>query len=258
MEHLTISGVSVPKVGLGTWALRGETCRDVVRLALDLGYRHIDTAEMYGNEQAIGEALALSSVARDDIFLTSKVWQNHMTYADVLATCDQSLADLGTDYVDLYLIHWPVSHVPIDETVSALDELQRTGRTRHIGVSNFSVAQQRSAQSASQFGILTNQVEFNPWRQPRQVLSACQESDVLVTAYTPLARGRVLSSDTLAAIGSRYDKTAAQVTLRWLIQKPNVITIPKAANPDHLRENLEVFDFELDGDAVMQIDGLVS
>ncbi len=258
MEHLEIRGSSIPSIGLGTWALRGETCQQVVLAALELGYRHIDTAEMYGNELAIGEALKKSSVRREEIFLTSKVWQTHMHHNDVLEACDRSLADLGTDYVDLYLIHWPVAHVPIRETVGALDEIQHSGRARHIGVSNFSAAQLGEAQAASQSGIFCNQVEFNPWRRPGEVLAACQQSNVLVTAYTPLAHGSVEQDDVLNQVGSRYGKTAAQVTLRWLIQKPNVVAIPKASSRKHLSENLAIFDFELDAQAVKAIDDLSS
>jgi len=256
MKTLDIQGARVPRIGLGTWALRGETCQETVLAALDLGYRHIDTAEMYGNERAIGHALAKSCLPREELFLTSKVWRNHMHHDGVLEACDQSLEDLGTEYLDLYLIHWPVTDVPIDETVGALDELQRSGRVRRIGVSNFSAAQLAEAQKVSQTGIFCNQVEINPWRYPADVLAACQASDVLVTAYTPLARGRVQSSDVLRDVGDSYGKTAVQVALRWLIQKPNVVAIPKASSRDHLEQNMAVFDFELDSRAMEAIDNL--
>ena len=258
MKTLDVRGTNVPRIGLGTWALRGETCQEILLLALDLGYRHIDTAEMYGNERAIGRALAQSGVPRQELFLTSKVWQNHMRHDDVLEACDRSLEDLGTDYLDLYLIHWPVTDVPVDETVGALDELQISGRARRIGVSNFSVAQLAEAQGACQTGIFCNQVEINPWRYPSDVLAACQASDVLVTAYTPLARGRVQRSDVLREIGDGHGKTAVQAALRWLIQKPNVVAIPKASSRDHLVQNLAVFDFELEADEMAAIDALSS
>lgn len=258
MEHLVIQGTSIPRIGLGTWALRGDACEEVVVAALELGYRHIDTAEMYGNERAIGRALARSGVPREELFITSKVWQNHMHSEQVLEACDQSLKDLGTDFLDLYLIHWPVASVPIPETIGALDELQRLGRARHIGVSNFNRAQLREAQQASRSGVFCDQIEVNPWRFPTDVVAACQEADVLVTAYTPLARGAVGSSDVLGEIGRRCGKTAAQVALRWLIQQPNVAAIPKASSREHLAENLAVFDFTLDAEATGAINNLAN
>lgn len=256
MNTIDVRGTSVPQIGLGTWALRGETCHKTVLMALDLGYRHIDTAEMYDNERAIGRAIAQSRVPREELFLTSKVWRDHMHHGDVIKACDRSLEDLGADYLDLYLIHWPVADVPIDETVGALDELQHSGRARRIGVSNFSAAQLAEAQEASQAGIFCNQVEINPWRHPGDLLAACQASDVLMTAYTPLARGRVQSSDVLREIGATHGKTPVQVALRWLIQKPNVVAIPKASSREHLEQNLAVFDFELDNAAMEAIDDL--
>ncbi len=256
MEYLNIRGTSVPRLGLGTWALRGQACLEAVQAALAAGYRHIDTAEMYDNERAIGAAMERSSVGREDIFLTSKVWKNHMRRDDVLTACDRSLEALGTDYIDLYLIHWPVVDVPIRETVGALDELQESGRARHIGVSNFNAAQLAEAQAASRTGIFCNQVEFNPWRRPAEVLAACQKSQVMVTAYTPLARGRVERSSVLEEVGDRFGKTAAQVALRWLIQQPCVVAIPKASRRDHLEENLAIFDFVLDQTAIAAIDAL--
>jgi 2,5-diketo-D-gluconate reductase B len=210
MEHLGIRGISVPRIGLGTWALRGETCEEVVAQALELGYRHFDTAEMYRNETEIGRALKRAGVPREELFLTSKVWRNHMHYDGVLRACEQSLTELGTDYLDLYLIHWPNPEVPIEETVSALDELQRSGRARCIGLSNFGLSELRAAQAASRVGIFCNQVEFNPWEQPTAVLEACQAEDVLVMAYTPLARGRVQRSEDLRQIGDRFGKTPVQ------------------------------------------------
>jgi 2,5-diketo-D-gluconate reductase B len=256
MQHLDIQGARVPLIGLGTWALRGETCEDAVLAALDIGYRHIDTAEIYGNERAIGKAWQRSGVPRHQLFITSKVWQNHLHHDDLLAACDQSLEDLGTDYLDLYLIHWPVAGVPISETMAALDELQSAGRARHIGVSNFGVVQLREAQQVSHSGIFCNQIEVNPWRRPDDIVSACQASNVLVTAYTPLARGRVAQSNVLLEVARRHGKTAAQVVLRWLVQQPGVVTIPKASTREHLEENLDVFDFALDDHDVDAINAL--
>jgi 2,5-diketo-D-gluconate reductase B len=255
MEFATIKGEKVPKIGLGTWALRGDACRQTVAEALALGYRHIDTAEMYGNEEPIGEALAECGLPRDEIFVTTKVWNSHLKRAQVLAACRRSLERLGLDFVDLYLIHWPAHDVPVEETMEALDELHGAGLIRHAGVSNFEVDLMARAQRASQSGVFCNQVEYNPWNQEPDLLKVCQAQDIMLMAYTPLARGRVSNSEVLVKLGSRHEKTPAQVALRWLTQMDHVVTIPKAANGAHLRENLALFDFQLTEAEMAQVSG---
>lgn len=256
MENLEIRNIAIPVVGLGTWALRGRQCTETVLTALDMGYRHIDTAQMYGNEAEIGKALSDTDVSRDDIFLTTKILESNLRRDQVLRSVQDSLRKLRTNYVDLLLIHWPSRSVPIPETIGAMNDLQHDGKVKHIGVSNFSVVQTREAQDASDTPIFTNQVEYHPMENREALLQFCREHDMILTAYSPLAKGRVNRNKTLKTIGGRHEKSAAQVALRWLIRQQNVIAIPKASGRDHLMENLEVFDFELTDEDVGEVDAL--
>lgn len=253
MEYLKIQGATVPVIGLGTWALRGKKCTETIHTALELGYRHIDTAQMYGNESAIGKALAETTVPREEIFLTTKIMESNLRHENVLRSVQGSLRQIQTDYADLLLIHWPNRSVPISETIQAMNTLQDDGMVKHIGVSNFSVSQIRKAQDASGTPILTNQVEFHPLREQQAILEYCMENNLILTAYSPLAKGRVTRNSTLADIGRPYGKTPAQIALRWLIQQKNVAAIPKASGREHLEQNLDVFDFELSPDEVRRI-----
>lgn len=258
MEYVEIGDARVPKIGIGTWNMRGDSCRRALLGALEMGYRHVDTAEMYGNEHEVGRALAESGLPREELFLVTKVWTNHLRHADVLKACARSLEQLDTSYADLYLIHWPGSDVPIAETIGAMELLVQEGKVRQIGVSNFSTAQIQEARSASSIPVFCNQVKFSPLHPQPRLLPYCQEHDILLTAYTPLEKGRVGTTETLQQIGDKYDKTAAQVALRWLIDKELVAAIPKASNPDHQRENLEIFDFSLEEEDRRAIDRLES
>ena len=252
MESVTVQGVEVPAIGFGTWQLKGEDCRLAVEDALTLGYRHLDTAQMYDNEAAVGDAIEHSAVDRDDVFLVTKVLRRNLAYDDVLASVDASLDRLGTD-IDLLLIHAPSRSVPIEESIEAMNQLQDTGVVRHIGVSNFSVPQLQDAIDASDTPILTNQVEYHPFERQDDVLEFCIDNDIMLTAYSPVAEGRVTGNDVLREIGETYGKTPAQVSLRWLIQQENVSAIPKAASREHREENLDVFDFELTDEEMAQI-----
>jgi diketogulonate reductase-like aldo/keto reductase len=245
MEYETVRGVSVPEVGLGTARMTGSTCESAVTTALELGYRHVDTAQMYDNEAAVGAAVAASSVDREDVFLTTKLLRTNLRREDVFSSVETSLEKLGTDYVDLLLIHAPSPTVPIEETVGAMNDLQAEGHVRHVGVSNFNVYGMESAQEASETAILTNQVEYNPFTDQADTLEWCRENDALLTAYSPLNVGRGLDDETLRAVADRHGKSPAQVVLRWLVQQEHVVTIPKSAHREHLAENLDVFDFEL-------------
>ncbi|PSQ19372.1 aldehyde oxidoreductase [Halobacteriales archaeon QS_8_69_26] len=247
MEYVTAAGVEVPALGFGTWPMTGETCREAVESALDLGYRHLDTAQMYDNHDAVGAAIANAGVDREAVFLTTKILRRNLAYDDLLETFAADLDDLGTDYVDLLLIHAPSRSVPIEESIRAMNRLQSEGRVDHIGVSNFSVDQLRTAIGASETPILTNQVEYHPYRDRSDLLPVCIEEDVILTAYTPFADGRVHDEAVLREIGDRYGKTPAQVTLRWLLQQTSVAAVPKARSRTHQRENLDVFDFRLTG-----------
>ncbi len=256
MEYETVRGVSVPEVGLGTARMTGATCESAVTAALELGYRHVDTAQMYDNEAAVGAAVAASSLDREDVFLTTKLLRTNLRREDVFSSVETSLEKLGTDYVDLLLIHAPSPTVPIEETVGAMNDLQAEGRVRHVGVSNFNVYGMESAQEASETPILTNQVEYNPFTDQTDTLAWCRENDALLTAYSPLNVGRGLDDEALRAIADRHGKSPAQVALRWLVQQEHVVTIPKSARREHLAENLDVFDFELTDDEMATVSDL--
>jgi diketogulonate reductase-like aldo/keto reductase len=255
MESVTVRGVDVPALGLGTWKLRGNECRETVETALDLGYRHIDTAAYYGNQREIGDAIADSPVDREELFVTTKVRGSNLAAGDVRKSFANSREALGLDIVDLFLIHWPSSSVPITETIGAMNDLQSEGSLQHIGVSNFSVLQLREAIEASKTPILTNQVEYHPFENRSDLLAFCIDHDVMLTAYSPFDQGasRVLDNDSLAEIGATYDKTPAQVALRWLIQQEVVSAIPKATSREHLASNVDIFDFELSDEEMAQV-----
>ena len=247
MEEIQVQGASVPALGLGTWQLTGRACRETVATALEMGYRHVDTAQAYGNERAVGRGIAAADVDRDDLFLVTKLDVRNRTPERVRRSTRKSLERLGTDYLDLLLIHQP--NVPLvaslAETLGAMNDLVDDGLVRHVGVSNFPRSMLRRARETSSAPILTDQVQYHPYWDQRNLLTYCRIHDVLLTAYSPLARGGVLEDPVLVTIGNRYDKTPAQVALRWLVQQEDVATIPKASSRDHLAENLAVFDFEL-------------
>jgi len=226
--------------------LRGRTCHDMVRFALEIGYRHIDTAAIYGNEEDVGAGLAASGIAREEIFLTTKVWSSSLSHEAVLRGADESLKRLGTDYIDLFLIHWPSRSVPLAETLGAMSELQANGKIRHIGVSNFNVALMREAIETLKVPIVANQVEYHPYLSQNRVLDYCQRAGITLAAYCPVAEGHAAKDKTLRRIGAKYDRSAAEVALRWLLHQDMVSVIPMTANPDHCRVNLSVFDFSLD------------
>jgi 2,5-diketo-D-gluconate reductase B len=256
MDTIDLQGRPMPVLGLGTWQLSGSACERAVRTALDIGYRHIDTAEMYGNESEIGRAVAAGSVPRDKLFITTKIWTNHLRARDVGPTAEASLRKLRTDYVDLLLIHWPNPSVPIGETLGAMQKLAAAGKARAIGVSNFPVALMREAVETLNAPIVCNQVEYHVRLDQRPVLDYARRHRLAVVAYCPLGRGRLVDHPVLSRIGHKHGKTAAQVALRWLIQQPGVAAIPKSASEQNLRTNFEIFDFALDGDDLAAIAGL--
>lgn len=256
MKYLDIKGARVPALGLGTWQLSGRGCFEAVRQALDLGYRHIDTAQMYGNETEVGWAIRESGLARDAIFLTTKLAPGNLGAAAVKRTAEESLRRLATDHVDLLLIHWPTGEVPLAETLRALAALRDAGKTRHIGVSNFNVALLQEAIETHGADLLCNQVEYHPYLSQRAVLAAVRRHGLKLTAYSPLARGRVQRDPALAAIARKYGKSPAQVALRWLLDQDGVVAIPKAASRAHLAANIEIFDFTLGAEDRAAIDAL--
>jgi len=243
MIHRQIRGARVPALGLGTWELRGDGCVRAVDHALALGYRHLDTAQGYVNEAEVGAGLRRSGVPRDEVFLTTKVRPRSFGHADLLRSTEASLAALEVDAVDLLLLHWPNPEVPLEETLGALHEARERGLTRHVGVSNFPPSLLRRAVAAGP--TLTDQVEYHPFLSQTTLLELADDFDLLITAYSPVARGKVLHDPTLIAIGDGHGKTPAQVALRWLVQQPRVVAIPKAASPVNQAANLDIFDFEL-------------
>jgi diketogulonate reductase-like aldo/keto reductase len=244
MRTLTIQGVSIPKLGLGTSELQGDVARRMVRYALDIGYRHIDTAQSYRNEADIGAAIHTSSVSRDDIWLTTKVAPNRFRGGDLQRSAQDSVRQLQT-VPDLLLLHWPNAEVPLRETIAALNDTRRQGLARHIGVSNFTVALLREALAFTDEPLLVNQVEYHPFLSQRAVLDVLRANGVALTAFSPLALGRVFRDDTLRQVGKRYGKGPGQVALRWLLQQEGVVAIPRTSSQANARANLRIFDFEL-------------
>lgn len=256
MKYLDIKGAHVPALGLGTWQLGGRGCFEAVRHALDLGYRHIDTAQMYGNETEVGWAVRESGLTRDQIFLTTKLAPGNHAAAAVRRSTEESLHRLATDHVDLLLIHWPTGEVPLGETLGALAALRQAGKARHIGVSNFNVALLEEAVAMHGADLLCNQVEYHPYLSQRAVLAAVRRHGMMLTAYSPLARGRVQHGPVLTRIGAAYGKSPAQVALRWLLDHDGVVAIPKASSRAHLAANLAIFDFTLSAADCAAIDAL--
>lgn len=256
MEHVDVGGATVPKLGLGTWQNTGPTCTEMVRTALDLGYRHVDTAQVYDNEQQVGEGIAQSDVDREEVFLTTKVWRSNLRRDAVRESVAESLDKLGVDSVDLLLIHWPHPRVPVEETLGAMAALREEGLVEHIGVSNFTRAQLHEARDAVDAPIVADQVLYHPYKDQSDLHDYCVDSGIALTAYSPLARGDVLDDPTLTEIGERYDKSPAQVALRWLVQQEGVVAIPKTTSREHLADNLAVFDFELTDDEMARIGSL--
>lgn len=248
-------GDEMPVLGLGTWQAEGDECYESVKKALELGYRHIDTAEMYDNEEEIGRAVADSDVDREDIFITSKLWFSHYKPEDAVKACEESLKKLQTDYLDLYLLHWPEQGTSLKNTIEALNKLVEEGKVRNIGVSNFSNKRFEKAQSYSDVPLACNQVECHPYLQQNKILEFCKEKGVAMTAYSPLARGEVFDNEVLKEVAEKHDVSVAQVALRWQIQR-GAIVIPKATTEEHIKDNFAVLDLELDADDMEKINNL--
>jgi 2,5-diketo-D-gluconate reductase B len=252
--YVTIQGEQLPALGFGTWQLTGDQCRQSVSDALTLGYRHVDTAQAYDNEAEVGQGIRNAGVDRDDIFLTTKIMRNNFTAEAVAEVVPDSFRRLGVDVIDLMLLHWPSEDVPIGETLTALRRFQDKGQIRHLGVSNFSSSLVDEARKHAI--IFCNQVVYHPFEEQDELLAQANEYDYLLTAYSPLARGRVTQSQELGDIAETHGKTPAQVTLRWLLQQDNVCAIPKAASEAHRRSNCDIFDFELNREDMVRISRL--
>jgi 2,5-diketo-D-gluconate reductase B len=243
MQTVEANGARIPIIGLGTWQLTGDTAARMVREALRIGYRHIDTAAMYGNEADVGEGIRAAGMPRDELFLTTKVWLDDLGARDFRRSVEQSLKKLKLPYVDLVLIHWPNARVPLSETIAAMAEVKRDGLARHIGISNFTVALLEEATELSN-ELVTNQIELHPYLDAGKVIAACRQHGLSVTAYCPIARGSAVGDRVMGRIGEAYGKTAAQVCLRYLVQQ-GIIVIPRTSKVERLRENFSIFDFSL-------------
>jgi diketogulonate reductase-like aldo/keto reductase len=248
-------GVRIPLVGLGTWELRGRACARVVEQALRLGYRHIDTAEMYDNEREVGEGLRASGVRRAEVFVTTKIWPSHFTPRELERAARDCLARLRLSEVDLLLLHWPNPQIPLAETLGALAKAKRDGLARHIGVSNFTVALIEQAVRETSEPLVCNQIECHPFLDQSKVIAACRSHQLAVVAYSPIARGRAHDDKVLARIGAVHGKTAAQVSLRFLVQQ-NIVVIPRTNKVERLTENAAIFDFTLSAQEMAEIAAL--
>ncbi|WP_435349492.1 aldo/keto reductase [Haloarchaeobius sp. HRN-SO-5] len=253
MEYETLQGTSVPKIGFGTWQLPGQECYAAVKMALSAGYRHVDTAQAYGNERYVGNAIHDSDVDREDVFLTTKVRPDRFSPSNLKRSVADSLHRLDTDYLDLLLLHWPNPLVDLRDTMEAMADLVERGDVHRVGVSNFSKKRLMKAQRVSPEPIFTDQVKFHPFKPQRELLRYCQDSDVLLTAYSPLATGGILDDDVLRVIGRKYDKTPAQVALRWATQHERVVAIPQSSSRAHIEQNVDIFDFKLTRDELDRI-----
>ncbi|MFZ3353185.1 MAG: aldo/keto reductase [Xanthobacteraceae bacterium] len=255
MPSIAANGANIPLVGLGTWELRGRACARVVEQALRLGYRHIDTAEMYDNERDVGEGLRASGVKRSEVFVTTKIWPNHFTPRDLERAARDCLARLRLGEVDLLLLHWPNPNVPLAETIGALCKAKRDGLARHIGVSNFTVALIEQALAAATESLVCDQVECHPFLDQSKVLAACRSHGMALVAYSPLARGQFRRNEVLNRIGAMHQKTAAQICLRYLVQQ-GIVVIPRSSKLERLTENASLFDFTLGESEMAEIAGL--
>ena len=254
MLTVDVQGVTVPKLGFGTWQLEGDDCERGVAHALEVGYRHIDTAQDYGNEDGVGKGIKASGVDRGDIFLVDKLSNANHSPKDVEHSTEESLRKLGTDYIDLLLIHWPVEIEEVDATLTAMQQLQDDDKVRYLGVSNFTLTQLRHVLDLAP--LICDQVEYHPFLQQSALLDLARERDLVITAYSPLARGAVLDDDVLSEIAQAHDATPAQVSLRWLLQHDRVAAIPKSASPEHIEANLAALDIELSDEEMSRIDEL--
>jgi len=246
MEELQTQGISLPRLGLGTYRMQGTVCREAVESALALGYRHIDTAEMYANEDAIGAALSSANVSREELHVTTKVWPENLAPDAIRRAFDTSLKKLRLDFVDLYLIHWPAKGMNLPAALDALMKLKQEGRIRAIGVANFTTALLKQAVEEIKVPIACNQIEYHVMLDQSKVMGYMAEKSIPLVAYCPLAQGRAASDETLTAIGNKHGAAPAQVALKWLLDQKGVAAIPKASRRESQQANLDALKLQLD------------
>jgi len=259
MNYITLNnGVRIPQLGLGVYKVLNEEVTDVVTHALNVGYRSIDTAQFYENEEGVGKAIEKSEIPREELFITTKVWNSHHGYDKTLEAFEESMEKLKLDYVDLYLIHWPTPmYDQYVETYKALEKLYEDGRVKAIGVSNFHIEHIERLLDECDIKPVVNQVECHPLFQQKELKAFCEKHHIYIESWSPLARGKAITNESVQALAKKYEKTPAQIILRWHIQEGSIV-IPKSVTPSRIRENFQVFDFELDEEAMKQIEKLDS
>lgn len=271
MKYESVHSVTLPKIGFGTWKIGGGSSPNpkadpvsiaALQSALEVGYTHFDTAEMYASghsEELIGRAVRETNTKREDLFITTKVSPEHLNYDDVLKSCENSLRRLNTEYIDLYLIHWPRTGMKLKDTYRAFNKLVQDGKVKHLGVSNFSIKLLKEVQELSETPIITNQVPYSLADRSyvkNGVLEYCQQNDIFLTAYSPIEAGGLRSSKTLDEIAKAHNATTYQIALAWVISQPRIITIPMSTNPKHIKENFEAADIELSEDEISKLNNL--
>ena len=245
MRYWTHNQLSMPKLGFGTSMLKEETAVSAVKQAIEMGLRHIDTAQIYFNEKAVGTAIKESPVPREDIFLTTKIWRDSLREKEVRKSFQGSLNWLKTDYVDLLLVHWPNPEIPLEETLGAFKDLKKENKIRYIGVSNFTCDLLKEAKTICP-DLVTNQVEYHPLLSQKKLLDFIKGQNIFLTAYSSLMRGKIFKIQQFVHLAKKYKKSPSQIALRWLIEQKNVIALFKAGNKTHIEENFDIFDFELE------------
>jgi 2,5-diketo-D-gluconate reductase B len=258
MKMVTANGAEIPSLGFGTHGMTREHMLRSVPAALSAGFRHIDTAQIYRNEEEVGECVQASGLHRADLFLTTKMWVANYAKGAFAASVDESLRKLCTDYIDLLLLHWPNPNVPLGDQIAGLNTAAKAGKVRHIGVSNFNRQLMTEAVRLSEAPIVTNQFEYHPYLNQRLLIDECRRLGVAVTAYCGMAVGRVFNDPVLLALARRRAKTVAQIVLRWLIQQDGVVALTRTTNPARIPSNLDVFGFELSHDEMVAISHLAS
>ncbi len=256
MQFKNIQGVDVPEIGLGTYGLIGKQGEQVIKMALNMGYRHIDTAQDYKNEREVGNAIKQSHVKRDELFVTTKIDRNNLDPEKLLKTAERSLLELDLSFVDLLLIHWPNPEFDIEKTIEAMLSFRDQGKALNIGVSNFPLKLLKEVNEELAAPIFCNQVEYHPLLGQFDLLDYTADQDILLTAYSPFGQGKLVDHPLLTEIGEKYGKSATQISLRWLIEQEQVVTIPKASSREHLEENIDVYDFVLEDEDFYAIDDL--
>jgi len=245
------------RLGLGTWEnTEGETCAESVQQALEMGYRHIDTAQAYDNEEYVGEGIARADVDREDIFLATKIWTSNLSYDDVIHTAKESLDKLGVDYVDLLYVHWPANEYDPEDPLPAFDQLYDDGHIENVGVSNFEPRHLDEAREVLDAPVFANQIEIHPMLPQDELVEYGRENDIHTVAYSPLARGEVFDVPEIQDVAEKHDASAAQVSLAWLLQRDGVAAIPKASSEDHIRDNWGARDLDLDEEDIEKIESI--